>query len=192
MPADEGTEAMAALVGRDPGRVAVARLRLDRVAAASPEILNHPYFAEMLDGVKTAKTIRMTVEPLPAADEPAPDWSQMSAHEAGVELSARLRRLLARELHIPATRIDPDRSFPELGLDSMMAMGILKSAKNALGVDVSPTQLWDHPTVSSLAAHLAETLAGQHIPDVESNLSTVGVLDAMLESVESVREGVRR
>jgi phthiocerol/phenolphthiocerol synthesis type-I polyketide synthase A len=192
MPADEGTEALASLVGRSPGRVGVARLRLDRVAAASPEILDRPFFAEVLDGVVVATAMPPTIAPQHGADQPVPDWSQMSVEAVDFGVRARLRRLLACELRIPATQIDPDRSFPELGLDSMMAMGVLKATKSVLGVDVSPTMLWDHPTISSLAAHLAESLARKEVPDVESELPTVGVLDALFDSVESASEGGHR
>lgn len=192
MPTDQGTRALASLVGRDPGRVAVARLRLDRVAAVSPEILDRPYFAELLDGVAVPGPVRPLPEPDQPTDLPPPDWSQMSAHAAAAELGARLRGLLARELHLPAAHIDPDRSFPELGLDSMMAMGVLKAARNALGTDVSPTMLWDHPTVSSLATHLAEALAGPDVADPDEDLPTVGVLDALLDSVQSASPGARR
>jgi acyl transferase domain-containing protein/acyl carrier protein len=123
-------------------------------------------------------------------DPPATwDWSQIPAENMQNELEIRLRAILARELGMPVSAVATDRPFPELGLDSMMAMMVLREVRQLVGVDLSATMLWDHPTIASLAAYLAEILAPQEEPegrDVEVTPdSTSGVLDALFDSVES-------
>jgi acyl transferase domain-containing protein len=119
-------------------------------------------------------------------------WSQMPAENIVRELEIGLRDILARELGMPASALDTDRPFPELGVDSMMAMTVLREAKQ-LGIELSPTMLWNHPTVSSLAAYLAEMLSPQEESEEGSDDgaadmtadSASSVLDALFNSVES-------
>ena len=91
--------------------------------------------------------------PAPAADETAAapaefvDWSAMSRKDTVAELRTRLRAILARELGMPDGAVDFDMPFPELGLDSMMAMNLLRDAKALVRVDLSATMLWNHPSI---------------------------------------------
>ena len=124
-----------------------------------------------------------------------PDWSQMSAEETRAELQVRLQAILARELGMPAAAVRLDQPFPELGLDSMMAMTVLRDAKQLVGADLSATMLWNHPNIAALAALLTEMLAPQRkSPDFEelaekSADSPISVLDALFDSAESVSAG---
>ena len=57
-------------------------------------------------------------------------------------------------------------------------------------VDVSATVLWNHPTITTLAAYLSEMLTPEE-ESLEDNLdvphdSASSVLDALFDSVESV------
>ncbi|HET6733561.1 acyl carrier protein, partial [Mycobacterium sp.] len=122
------------------------------------------------------------------------DWSKLSPEKLCRECETGLRTILARELGMPASAVDVDRPFPELGLDSMMAMTVLRDAKKFVGIDLSATMLWDHPTISSLAAFLAKMLALQQeklqSSDVnEGRDSEISVLDALFDSVESAVAG---
>ncbi|MDT5191107.1 MAG: phthiocerol/phenolphthiocerol synthesis type-I polyketide synthase, partial [Mycobacterium sp.] len=120
-------------------------------------------------------------------------WSQMSAESILGELEIGLHAILARELGMPESAVDRDRPFPELGVDSMMAMTFLREAKQSMGIDLSATMLWDHPTISSLAARLAEMLSPQGESDGGSKNGAVdvtpdsasSVLDSLFDSVES-------
>jgi phthiocerol/phenolphthiocerol synthesis type-I polyketide synthase D len=99
---------------------------------------------------------------------------------------------------MPPSAVDVDRPFPELGLDSMMAMAVLKETQKSAGLDLSASMLWNHPTVSLLAAYLAELLAppeveapdrydigsGGHDDDLMFDPAG-GVLDELFDSVES-------
>ena len=128
-------------------------------------------------------------------DRDVPDWSQMSAEETRAELQVRLQAILARELGMPAAAVRLDQPFPELGLDSMMAMTVLRDAKQLVGADLSATMLWNHPNIAALAALLTEMLAPQRkSPDFEelaekSADSPISVLDALFDSAESVSAG---
>ena len=64
-----------------------------------------------------------------------------------------LRASLARILGV--TDLDPERPLFDLGLGSLHAMRLAADLAVALGRPVSPTLLWEHPTLAGLAAHLA-------------------------------------
>jgi acyl carrier protein len=111
------------------------------------------------------------------------------------ELKVRLLAILARELGMPEAAVDPDTPFPELGLDSMMAMNLLRDAKQLTRIDLSATMLWNHPTISSLAGYVAELLTPEKEPedeDIDVTSDSISVLDALFDSVESATAGSER
>jgi acyl transferase domain-containing protein len=128
-------------------------------------------------------------------DQPAMlSLSEMSAETMLTELETQLAFILAHELGMPASALDKERPFPELGVDSMIAISLLREAKQLVGIDLSATMLWDHPTISSLSACIVEQLALQVSPEHNGNEdrhadavpdSTDSVLDELFDHVES-------
>jgi len=195
---DEGIEALQTLVGGPFNRVGVGRLRLDRVLAATPEFGQLPYFAQIAaefgHGVGHGSAEhRVTVEDTGSALAAAPDWSTLSSEERLAELQTRLQAILGRELRMSPSSIKLDAPFPELGLDSMMAMTVLKETKKLVGLDVSANMLFNHPTIASLATYVAGLLAPAEVPEEDSGGSAAeperGVLDDLFDSVESASAG---
>jgi phthiocerol/phenolphthiocerol synthesis type-I polyketide synthase D len=190
----EGIEALESLVGGNLTRVGVGRMRLDRAVAAIPEFRELGYFETVTEEFDVTNFgTRSTVDDRDRALAAVPDWSQLSEADRQSELETRLRAILARELRMPASEVDVDKPFPELGLDSMMAMTVLKETKQLVGIDLSATMLWNHPAISSLATYLAEMLAPQQVPrnsdaDLALN-SESSVLDELFDSVESASAG---
>ena len=195
----EGVEALDALVGGGLSQVGVTRLRLDRAMSAVPEFRDLGYFTDLVDDV-TARTAEpettvngKTVDGMGAAAVPVVDWSQLSTEDARAQLGVGLQAMLARELRTPPSTVDVDQPFPELGLDSMMAMTVLRDAQQFVGVELSATMFWDHPTISSLAACLADIVAPRQEPvgdDADLTLNSgSSVLDALFDSVESATAG---
>ena len=141
-------------------RVGVGRLRLDRAVAATPEFRELDYF----EGSWPSSTFRSVEHRPVVADKDqsevsVPDWSQLSAEDRLSELETRLRTILGRELRMSASAINLDQPFPELGLDSMMAMTVLRETQKLVGIDLSANMLFNHPTIASLATYVAGLLA---------------------------------
>jgi len=175
--------------------VGVGRLRLDRAVSATPEFRELNYFAQLVSefdavgGGVTAVEQRPTTEAGDASAAAVPDWSQLSTEDRLSELQTRLRAILARELRMSPSSISLDAPFPELGLDSMMAMTVLKETKKLVGLDVSANMLFNHPTIASLATYVAGLLAPPDAPEEDSVGSSAeperSVLDDLFDSVES-------
>ncbi|HEY2197967.1 MAG TPA: beta-ketoacyl reductase, partial [Mycobacterium sp.] len=189
---EEGIEALQTLVGGPLNRVGVGRLRLDRAVAATPEFRDLDYFGKIAS--EFSATVA-NVEHKAPGDDPgatvaaAPDWSTLSAEERLTELQTRLQAILGRELRMSPSAIKLDAPFPELGLDSMMAMTVLKETKKLVGLDVSANMLFNHPTIASLATYVAGLLAPADAPEEDSAGSATeperSVLDDLFDSVES-------
>ncbi|MBV8349881.1 MAG: KR domain-containing protein, partial [Mycolicibacterium sp.] len=88
-----------------------------------------------------------------------PDWSRMSPIDVRDRLEIGLRTIIARELRLPEVEVEMDRPFGELGLNSLMAMAIRREAKQLVGLELSATMLFNHPTIAALADYLAKTVA---------------------------------
>ena len=62
--------------------------------------------------------------------------------------------MVAQARQASPDEIDPDKPFVELGLDSMSAVSLSGDLEMLLGVDLPPTLLWEHPTISALVSHV--------------------------------------
>ncbi|RBL85343.1 hypothetical protein DDE05_17735, partial [Streptomyces cavourensis] len=61
--------------------------------------------------------------------------------------------------HSGAGPVRPERSFSEVGFDSMLAVRFRNALCEATGVAVPPTAVFDHPTPDALAAYLDAELS---------------------------------
>ena len=71
------------------------------------------------------------------------------------EISTWIRERIARELGSEASAIDPEVTFDRLGLDSLALLGVLGDLASELDIEIETSVLFDYPTISGLAAHLA-------------------------------------
>jgi acyl carrier protein len=74
-------------------------------------------------------------------------------------VQAWLVREIARHLKMDFLDIDPDAPISSLPLDSLDAVELSGELEDWLGVALPPTLFWDHPTLASIAAHIATLLA---------------------------------
>ncbi|WP_456320075.1 type I polyketide synthase [Mycobacterium novum] len=197
---EEGVEALDAVLGAASlgPRVGVGRLRIDRAVATSPEFRDLTFFEDLVGEASAVGAGEQDSGTAAGGGEAgAPDWSQIPADQRRDELVVRLQAILARELRTSAAAVDVDQPFPEMGLDSMIAMTVLKETQQLVGVDLSASMLWNHPSISALATHLVGLLASRYAPQDEAARddghltfdSSGGVLDELFDQVESASTG---
>jgi polyketide synthase 12 len=56
--------------------------------------------------------------------------------------------------------VDPDRTFQDLGFDSLTAVELRNRLKTSTGLALSPTLIFDYPTPTAVARHLGQQLTG--------------------------------
>ena len=121
----------------------------------------------------------------------ARDWSAMPAEELPAELQNALRSILAAELRMLEDQVDSHRPFAEMGLNSVTAMSIRREVEQLVGLELSATMLWNHPTIASFAEYLAAMLQPptDSPADEDDDIAGESVLDSLFDSVESTSAG---
>ena len=72
---------------------------------------------------------------------------------AGVE--ERVLRLMASILNVPESEINPEMSHADYGVDSLLAVEIIKSLNGEFGTQLRATDLFSHGTIRQLTRHLS-------------------------------------
>lgn len=132
-----------------PASAVPARLRLDRLGAATPEATVGTDMPAREESGSSAPARQSLVTKLPAlsADE------QQSA----------LIDLLRREAAVVLVRTDPEaidaeRGLLDLGFDSLTVVELRNRLAAATGVKLASTLAFDHPSLAAIAEHLRERL----------------------------------
>ncbi len=179
----EGLEALEALLAGNVTRAGVARLRLDRAAAAFPEIHQLGYFAtlaEELDGDSDDEDW--------AGPEALRDLDPAEAHRI---VTARLRKRVSAIMGYPdGSAIDVDQPLTELGMDSLMAVRIRNTVRADFGAEPPVALLLQGATLADLTGDLTRQLglAGQ-----QSAQPSAGVRDrAQQRAAARQRAAMRR
>jgi acyl carrier protein len=71
-------------------------------------------------------------------------------------LDAALRALFATLLEVDPSAVGDDDDFFELGGDSLLAIKLVARIRRTLRRELSPGDVFDHPTVASLARFLEQ------------------------------------
>lgn len=106
------------------------------------------------------------------------------ADELGEATPARRLGLLRRAIRIhvanildisDASRIELGRPLSDMGLDSLMAVELRNKIGGALGMELSATVLFEHPTVDELTTHI---LGNLFLPEETSNSASADAATA--------------
>ncbi|MBV8806683.1 MAG: hypothetical protein JO042_16615, partial [Sinobacteraceae bacterium] len=75
-----------------------------------------------------------------------------------IEASDSVRQIivatLAKSLKMDAEAISNDTPLADYGVDSVQAVNLVRTLNESLGIELKPTELFDHSTVSRLAAYI--------------------------------------
>ncbi|MER7013152.1 SDR family NAD(P)-dependent oxidoreductase [Saccharopolyspora sp. NPDC000359] len=100
-----------------------------------------------------SKRVREAVSITALGTQKSTSDSNRSA-DTGGDLVGWLRGLLADQLAVSPAEVDLDRGFYELGLDSAALLHVVRQLEADLGLELYPTLLFEHNTVTALATHL--------------------------------------
>ena len=151
MAPTEGLEALEAVLAGDFTKVGVARLRLDRVAEAFPEIRELGYFTNL------AGELELT--------DPDDDWAGpdslrgLEADQVERIVTARLRKRISAVMGFAADgAIEVDQPLTELGMDSLMAVRMRNTVRADFGVEPPVALILQGATLADLAVDLIRQL----------------------------------
>jgi acyl transferase domain-containing protein/acyl carrier protein len=119
-------------------------------------------------------------------------------------LESRLQAEIGRALGMDPAEIDPAAGFADLGFDSLVAVEFKNRLEDQLGITLSATTMFAHPTLESLVDLLARQLgfadagdggaaaeAAQASPEIESvaALSEDSAADLLADEIDALTEG---
>jgi acyl carrier protein len=101
---------------------------------------------------------QQAVPAAPARPQPAQAPAPKAApadDDRGAAVLETLREQLAETLYCDVWDIDVHATFNTLGLDSILGVEFVAFLNNAYGLDEKAGVLYDHPSLTALAAHIA-------------------------------------
>ncbi|MGW3453150.1 SDR family NAD(P)-dependent oxidoreductase [Streptomyces albidoflavus] len=103
-------------------------------------------------------------EPLPVTE---PTWPTPVAASGLDAIRQAVIAEVCDQLQVPAEEIEGDGEFGEYGFDSISLTELASRLGDRFGVHLAPTVFFEHRTVDSVAAHLAETAPAPTAPAAE-------------------------
>ncbi|MFB6526588.1 amino acid adenylation domain-containing protein [Streptomyces sp. NPDC056399] len=141
----EALEALRTACGLDAAQIVVADL--GRRAAPAPR--TSAGFA-----LSPLRSTGFGVPPLPSAAPTTPSRTDQAATTRSGGVSDVLRRLLSEALHVSPDALGDDDPLLGLGLDSLMAVDLVKRLEQELGRSLPITLFFEHHTLGELAREL--------------------------------------
>jgi acyl transferase domain-containing protein/acyl carrier protein len=103
-----------------------------------------------------------TPPPPPVAPAPAPVAAPVAAKS---EVDSELAAMLSEVLYLAAGELDPNQSFQDLGVDSILGVEFVGAVNRRFQLAIKATELYDFPTPATFAAHVAAQLGGIAAPE---------------------------
>jgi len=110
--------------------------------------------------------IELGPDPVPGAGDRT--WLDLRGNELREHLVGIVQEVAATEIRVDPTHLDLHRPLAEMGVDSLMTMGILARLEQRFRVPLPSTLLWSRPTVAAVADHLAEVFTAQALEAAEA------------------------
>jgi polyketide synthase PksL len=125
----------------------------------------------------------LTARPGEAAPAPVPVLKRQSAPPLAIDgddLAAHVERLLkdriSKLLAVDVEEIDPEVPLNEFGFDSITLTDFATSMGDEFGLALSPTVLFEHPTIDALAGYLADEYPQVFLDKLGGTLPKAGKL----------------
>jgi mycoketide-CoA synthase len=121
------------------------------------------------------------------------NWvAKWAALPSGQRLN-RIRQLVeahaSRALGVPTGKsIDSQRALHEMGLDSLMSVELRNALASSLRRPLSPTLVYDYPTIESLSYHLAKDVLGLQLGDSASPQESMALENEDLKELQEISE----
>ena len=123
--------------------------------------------------------------------EPRPP-STVPAVQRAAEIEAWLVGRIAAQLSAAPASVEPERPFVDYGLDSVQAVTLVGELETWLGHSLSPTLIWDYPSIAALSRYLAREEAHDgHDQGVETASTAAASSPATNEPIAVIGLGCR-
>lgn len=98
---------------------------------------------------RVSALLSIPLKPIPIGD------AQPRTPPDAMEIESWIIKRLVHRLGTQDQEIDPTVPFANFGMDSQNALGLSGDLEDWLGVELSPTLVWDYPSARQLSCYLA-------------------------------------
>lgn len=130
------------------------------VDLTTTSLFDYPTIDAIVDHIRPSGTSRVTQPSLPSTSLPS---STPVASLPSDGATPAIVETLSTIAGIDSDDIRGDIPFVDYGVDSMLAVQIVEVLNQRLGVDLTTTALFDHPTIDALVAHLSPGTVDERI-----------------------------
>ena len=143
--------------------------------------------AVQVDTPQTGSTARQGNQRERANASASSRWRGVSSDNIRQQITAQVTRSV-RQLLDDAEDVDMSAPLMDMGLDSLATTQLVRELSTALEVRMSPTVMFDYPTVDALSKHLTGLLASEAMQAIDSKPSGNGAMMASSTSERDVRD----
>lgn len=128
-----------------------------RFLPLEPGMQRQPLFSEHAEAATGTAAVA-------APEAEAAAFTDLSPGELREHMLDVVGRRIAAEMKLAVDDLNPQRSLIEQGLDSVMTVIIRRGLERQFGHKLPATLLWQQPTVTAIAEHLAQLVSAAPVP----------------------------
>lgn len=109
-------------------------------------------------------------------------------------ISSWLIAEVAKKLDLKINEIDVREDLINYGLNSMEAISISAELEKMLGIQLSPTLVWDYPNIEQLSQQLFEEIKAKKLKNLLSNFEKISetekanLLSSLISEIDSLAD----
>ncbi|KAF7455708.1 putative type I fatty acid synthase, partial [Cryptosporidium felis] len=100
------------------------------------------------------------------------DFRGMSKEDVYSYVKESVHNIVEQIIGIQSSTLDLDTPFSELGMDSLSAIELRNALITRFGIKISPTALFDYPTIRSIMEYLTDSL---YISETQDRIDEIGL-----------------
>lgn len=179
---DQSLAVLGCLLQQKPVQMSAAHVDWAQWAHVFADAAVSPRFRDLVDAATAAQA---ATAPEPAGETLPVQLRGLPPAERQSRLVAHLCEQVAHVLGAAADQIDLARSFPQMGLDSMMSVELGSRVKSSLGVDVPVMKFFTDLNISELATLISEQMGARHTGNGVPKMGN-GSAPATVKTVETI------
>jgi 6-methylsalicylic acid synthase len=112
-----------------------------------------------------AAAVPILAEVAPGDDEPGAEEPAALVGEDGdpARVADLVTAAVAAQLGLPEGDVDAGLPLVEVGVDSIMTVGLLRTLEKRTGLSLPPTLLWEYPTAAAVSDRIVELLTSPEV-----------------------------
>jgi acyl transferase domain-containing protein/acyl-CoA synthetase (AMP-forming)/AMP-acid ligase II/SAM-dependent methyltransferase len=154
IPPDIALAGLQRAIEADDTLITIADVSWDRFVPAFTARRSHPLLTELasLANISAANSSTPTANSERLLAQLATQTPEQQLDTLTTLVASAIATAFA---HPDPAALDPDQPFEDLGIDSLTALELRNVLTQSTGLTLSPSLMFDHPTPTSLATHLA-------------------------------------